>query len=379
MKTRPGLQLCSSLFALLVAALAHSATYYVDSITVTDLGTLGGDQSYASDINNRGDIVGFAKDASMKRLAVRWHGGVIQDLGTPASSAFSYADGINDLGEIVGKFGDPSEFEYRPFYWTVGTGMVAMDRSLFPGDPLDTLYVGMAHAINNKGMITGDINKDFTTFTVPCRKSLPVAWDNAYAAPYILHCTEDIGSYNHASDINNSGWVVGSEGNGSGPTYGFVWKSGVTTHIPNPFLGNQVDANGINDGGVIVGSAKMLGVATRAILWDGVSATSTWLPVLTGGSMSYATEINDQNFASGTADMFISHPFLPGQVKNRAFLWHTALGMYPLPVPPGYVPLTTNCDGTSLNNWISSTGVIKVVGACGKHAVLWTVVVKKSP
>ena len=339
MKTRPGRQLGSFLFALLAASLAHSATYYVVSVTATDLGTLGGDQAYAADINNRGTIVGFAKNASMKRLAVRWHAGIILELGTPASSAFSYADGINDLGEIVGKFGDPSEFEYRPFYWTLGTGMVEMDRSLFPGDPLDPLYVGMAHAINDSGVIVGAINKDFTTFDEPCRKSLPVVWKSAYDAPKIVHCTEDITSYNHASDINNSGWIVGGEGDGSGPTYGFVWKSGVTTHVPNPFLGNQVDASGINEAGVIVGTAKVLGVDPRAILWDGVSATSSWLPVLAGGSVSYATEINDQNFVSGTSNMLIKHPVLPDQVRNRAFLWHTLLGMYPLPVPAGVSPL----------------------------------------
>src|SRR5688572_10197955 len=377
MKTRPGRQLGSFLFALLVASLAHSAIYYVESVTTTDLGTLGGDRSSATDINNRGDIVGYAKDAGMERFAVRWHAGVIQELGTPATSAFSYAMGINDLGEIVGMFGDPGGFEYRPFFWTLGTGMVEMDRSLFPGDPLDPLYIGKAFAINNSGMIAGVVEKDFTTFTVPCRKSLPAIWDNAYAASEIVHCAEDIGSYNRASDINNSGWIAGSEGDGSGPTYGFVWKSGITTHIPNPFFGNEVDANGINEAGVIVGSAKILGVSTRAIIWDGVSATSTWLPVLAGGSVSHATEVNDQNFVSGTSEMLITHSTLPSQVRNRAYIWHTGLGMYRLPVTPGLTARTTDCYGNSLNNRVSSTGVIKVVGACGPRAVLWTVVVKK--
>ena len=379
MKTRPGRQLGSFLFALLAASLAHSATYYVESVTATDLGTLGGDQASATDINNRGTIIGFAKNASMKRLAVRWHAGIILELGTPASSAFSYAEGINDAGEIVGRFGDPGEFEFRPFYWTLGTGMVEMDRSLFPGDPLDPLYIGKAFAINKAGMIAGVVEKDFTPFTEPCRKSLPVVWDNAYAAPEIVHCAEDVDSYNQAWDINNSGWIVGSEGDGSGPTNGYVWKAGVTTHIPNPVFGSELDAYGINEAGVVVGSAMILGVTQRAILWDGASATSSWLPVLAGGSTSHATEINDQNFVSGTSQMLITHPILPGQVRNRAFLWHTLLGMYPLPVQPGVSPLTTDCSGSSLNNLVSATGVIKVVGSCGKRAILWTVVVKKSP
>ena len=377
MKTWSSRQLFSFMFFACAASFAQAASYVVDSVTVTDLGTLGGEDSWATDINNRGQVVGWAQDATMKRLAVRWSGGAILELGTPASSAFSYANGINDIGEIVGQFGDPGEFDYRPFYWSAGTGMVEMNRSLFPGDPLDPLYIGKANAINNAGMIAGIIEKDFTSFTVPCRKSLPVAWSFSVATPFIVHCPEALNSYNHASDINTSGWIVGSEGTGA-TTRGFVWKSGVTTHIPNPFLGTQVRGSGINDVGVIVGYAN-LGGASRAIRWDGVSATSTWLPVLGGGTSSYAEEINDQNFVAGTSEMLIKDPLLPDEVHDRAFLYHSLLGMYPLPIPRGSRPLETDCSGMALNNIVSSTGVIKVVGACSSRAILWTVVVKKVP
>jgi len=378
MKTWSIRQFVSFMFMACAASFAQAASYVVDSVTVTDLGTLGGANSWATDINNRGQIVGWAKDASMRRLAVRWSSsGVILDLGTPASSAFSYAEGINDVGEVVGRFGDPGEFEYRPFYWSLGTGMVEMDRSLFPGDPLDPLYIGKANAINDAGMIAGVIEKDFTSFDVPCRKSLPVAWKYYTAPPFIVHCSEDLNSYNRAWDINNSGWIVGSEGTGA-TTRGFVWKSGVTTHIPNPLLGTQVRGSGINDAGVIVGSANLAG-ATRAIRWDGVAGASTWLPILAGGTSSYAEEINDQNFITGTSEMLIKDPLLPDEVHDRAFLYHSALGIYPLPIPRGSRPLDTDCSGMSLNNRVTTTGVIKVVGACSSRAILWTVVVKKVP
>ena len=167
MKTWSIRQLFSFMFMACATSFAQAASYVVDSVTVTDLGTLGGANSWATDINNRGQIVGWAKDASMKRLAVRWSsGGAILELGTPASSAFSYAEGINDVGEIVGRFGDPGEFDYRPFYWSLGTGMVEMNRSLFPGDPLDALYIGKARAINNAGMIAGVIEKDFSSLVI---------------------------------------------------------------------------------------------------------------------------------------------------------------------------------------------------------------------
>ncbi len=378
MKTWSIRHLCSFVLLACAAQFAQAASYVVDSVSVKDLGTLGGEDSWAFDINNRGQIVGFAQDATMKRLAVRWSSsGVISDFGMPDSSAFSYAEGINDHGEIVGRFGDPGEFDYRPFYWTLGTGLVEMDRSLFPGDPLDPLYSGKAKAINNYGMIAGVIEKYFTPFTVPCRRSLPVAWKDYTAAPFIVHCSESIDSYNQASDINNSGWIVGTEGTGA-TTRGFVWKSGVTTHIPNPLFGTQVHGLGINDAGVVVGYAS-IGTVTRAIRWDGVGVFSTWLPALPGGTSSYAEEINDQNFVAVTSEMLIKDPLLPDEVHDRAFLYHSLLGIYPLPIPRGSRPLETDCSGMSLNNLVASTGVIKVVGACSSRAILWTVVIRKVP
>ena len=108
MKTWSIRHLCSFVLMACAAQFAQAASYVVDSVSVKDLGTLGGEDSWAFDINNRGQIVGFAQDATMKRLAVRWSSsGVISDFGMPDSSAFSYAEGINDHGEIVGRFGDP--------------------------------------------------------------------------------------------------------------------------------------------------------------------------------------------------------------------------------------------------------------------------------
>jgi hypothetical protein len=135
---------------------------------------------------------------------------------------------------------------------------------------------------------------------------------------------------------------------------------------------------GINDAGVVVGYAS-IGTVTRAIRWDGVGVFSTWLPALPGGTSSYAEEINDQNFVAGTSEMLIKDPLLPDDVHDRAFLYHSLLGIYPLPIPRGSRPLETDCSGMSLNNLVASTGVIKVVGACSSRAILWTVVIRKVP
>src|SRR5215212_4391424 len=79
--------------------------------TITDLGTLGGASSYAYDINDSNQVVGYAKvatgadraflfkDANGNHLA---DAGEMVNLGTLAGYSSSYAYAINNNGIIVG-------------------------------------------------------------------------------------------------------------------------------------------------------------------------------------------------------------------------------------------------------------------------------------
>ena len=87
-------------------ALAVPITRY----TIISLGTLGGDYTVASAINNAGIIVGFSRTARKTRRltsyryethAFSWQGGRMRDLGTLGGD-FSAARAVNDHGEIVG-------------------------------------------------------------------------------------------------------------------------------------------------------------------------------------------------------------------------------------------------------------------------------------
>lgn len=364
------------------AGMAQSApqTYHVNIIKMTVLGTLGGGDSSAYDVNNRGVIVGYSKNTALARRAVRWKDGAISDLGTPASSYRSIARGINDNGEIVGLYGDPDEFNYQAFYWSAGTGVITLNRSLYPGRSFDSSYVGAARAINNSGIIVGSVEASPLDGDVPfkrCFRSLPVRWANAFAPPRILHCPEAGDGPNSASGINSSGSIAGYDYNGSSADVGFQWKDGATTHVPAPFLGSNPRMVGINDAGVLVGSADMTGTTTIAIRWTG-SGGSEWLGTLPGGETSRATDVNAQGFITGTSQMLIKGGASPDVIQDRAFLFHTDFGMVALPVPVDMSGPDTSCDGNALNDRVKSSGIIYVVGRCGTRAIKWTVQVREN-
>jgi probable HAF family extracellular repeat protein len=79
---------------------------------MTDLGTLGVTFSDASDIDERGQIVGTSTTAAGERHAFLWQEGVMTDLGMLGGCGpivpSSEAHGINDHGQVVGQTTTPS-------------------------------------------------------------------------------------------------------------------------------------------------------------------------------------------------------------------------------------------------------------------------------
>ena len=70
---------------------------------MTDLGTLGGTNSYAIAINDRGQVVGYSgTDRGMTGHAFLYSDGAMTDLGTLGGAVGSWASAINDRGQVVG-------------------------------------------------------------------------------------------------------------------------------------------------------------------------------------------------------------------------------------------------------------------------------------
>jgi probable HAF family extracellular repeat protein len=116
--------------------------------SVTTLGTLGGSSSQATDVNDNGEVVGFASLATGYQHAFSVVDGLMTDLGTLGGSSYAY--GINDSGEIVGYSylanGDQDAFLY------VDGRMLDLN-SLLPAN--SGWELEEAFGINNAGQITG--------------------------------------------------------------------------------------------------------------------------------------------------------------------------------------------------------------------------------
>jgi probable HAF family extracellular repeat protein len=82
----------------------HCHAFFWSQGHMTDLGTLGGTQSAAEEINNSGDAAGFsALPDDIYFHAFGWRQSKMIDLGVIAGDNYSRAFGMNDQGQVVGQ------------------------------------------------------------------------------------------------------------------------------------------------------------------------------------------------------------------------------------------------------------------------------------
>ena len=120
--------------------------------TPTDLGTLGGNSSSALAINNVGQVVGNAKTSGGTFHATIWNGTTPTDLGTLGGN-YSEGTAINDSGQVVGWASNLSE-SHHAVIWN-GTTMIDLNDFLSVGEVSAGLVLQGAYGINDSGWIVG--------------------------------------------------------------------------------------------------------------------------------------------------------------------------------------------------------------------------------
>ena len=139
-----------------------------------DLGTLGGIFGSAEWMNNTGEVIGLSSiPGDQLVFAFLWRNGVMTNI-SPATDTFGEAEGVNDLGQIVGGANDSQGNGYG-FLWQNGGPMIHLYDLAVPGS--DLIAFQEATYINNRGEIAGNgtdaASNDHAALLIPCDENHP--------------------------------------------------------------------------------------------------------------------------------------------------------------------------------------------------------------
>ena len=249
---------------------------------LTDLGTLGGNSSKVSSLNNHGQVVGQSVTSTGEESAFIWENGKMT-----AIAAKNAAD-INDGGEVVGTVADGRDMLGRSqstaFRWNQVNGV---DASILPylNEGLSPKKLsGFATAINNRGDIAM-VGSGIATYA-------------------IIKSTDgknvDLGHFGGmislAYDINDKGEVVGMSKVGRTTVHAFIYRNSSLVDLGS--LGAESGAMGVNNKSEVVGSSKDKLGRLRAFHWaDGYMKDIGTL----GGKSATARCINEQSVIVGNS------------------------------------------------------------------------------
>jgi probable HAF family extracellular repeat protein len=239
--------------------------------------------TFATGVNASGQVVGSYNDAAGNAHGFLYSGGTYTTFNDPdaGNGGDTLADGINNLGQIVGTF---INFPQELAYIKVGNSYPIIVY------PLNVNFVTEAHGINSLGEVVGEYT------------------DNAGAIHGFVYL-RDLGVFatfapNDASfpntvlnGINENGTLMVGQHGGRGVPEGFLWNGTFFIPLRDPFAGNNgTAAKGVNDAGQVVGYYFDAGNRAHGFLYSGGNYTT----IDVGARGTFLNGINDAGQIVGT-------------------------------------------------------------------------------
>lgn len=270
--------------------------------SLTDLGTLAGSSSWATAINDHGQIVGDAyvtnADGDQLVHGFSYMGGVMSAL---PGAGYQTADGINNAGTVVGSMAvSTADGDVETHAYTHAGGSYT---------DLGTLTIGdgsRALGINGAGDVVGAAASTFNG--VPNLPEDPFLYHKGKMID--LGTLDPNGIWNGATAINDHGQIVGYAGLGESaipgdiyPRTAFLYENGVLKNLGGLGPGWSSVADDINNLGQIVGIAYLSDLSTHGFLYQNGKMVdlNTLIDPAAGWTIEGAAAINDLGQIAATA------------------------------------------------------------------------------
>jgi probable HAF family extracellular repeat protein len=287
---------------------------------LTDLGALPGENSSAIyELNGQGIGAGFSENGQVDSFtglaagdAALFENGRVINLGTLPGGQDSFAQDINNDGEVAGNSSNGTSDPFSFFGWGSQTRAFVWHN----GAITDLGTLGGPDAVqiaqNAQGQIDGASYTNSTPNDVTGIPTMdPYLWDNGHM--------RDLGTLGGAfgfpadMGLNNQGEVVGvSDLPGDQVNHPFLWNGGRMIDL-GTLGGDNGSANGINDAGVVVGSADLPSGTHDGFVWKNGEIRA--LPPVDGAACSNAFSVNSRDEVVGNLTDCHNH-------ELAAMLWY---------------------------------------------------------
>jgi probable HAF family extracellular repeat protein len=259
---------------------AARAWRYTPGVGLVDLGSFGGADNRAFGINNAAQVTGYSTDTNGVAHGFVFSGGTLTDIGGFGGGADVFPQHINSAGRVAG-FSSLTNNEF-PFLFTTPNNFSNLGTIATAALPA----TAAAYGVNDFGRVVG-IGMGSNSFNRAFRSTTNGTLEE-------LGTLGGDGSWAYA--INNSNQVAGTADFITADSHAFLFTDGAGMSDLGTLGGYTSTAFALDNTGNVVGTAEMVNRTLHAVLWPSGGAVrdlNEFIPINSGWVLSEARGVND--------------------------------------------------------------------------------------